>query len=60
MKKFTFAQRLYLNLLCAENYPEQAPEYIKAKWYHTLWLLVPIIGSDPLYGISLGKSFSRE
>ena len=44
MKKFTFAQRLYLNLLCAENYPEQEPEYIKAKWYHTLWLLVPMIG----------------
>lgn len=40
----TFAQKLYLDTLCARNYPEQEPEYIAAKWYHTLWLLIPMLG----------------
>lgn len=34
----------YLSLLCAENHPDQEPAYIVAKWYHLLWLLIPIIG----------------
>lgn len=42
--KYTFAQKCYLGLVCAENYPEQEPAYKIAKWYHTLWLLIPIIG----------------
>jgi hypothetical protein len=43
MKNFTLVQKIYLELLCAENYPEQEPVYKKAKWYHLFWLLIPII-----------------
>ena len=40
----TIPQRVYLNLLCAEDHPEQCPEFIAAHWGHLLFMLVPIIG----------------
>jgi len=39
-----WAQRAYLELLCAENHPEQVPEYVYARWYDLLWFLIPICG----------------
>jgi len=40
----TVAGRFYLGLLCAEQYPEQEPAHVNAKWYDLLWLAVPIVG----------------
>lgn len=40
----TIAQKVYLDLLVARNYPDQEPAYIAAKWYHLFWFLVPVIG----------------
>lgn len=42
--KFTIPQQIYLSLLFASDYPEQEPEYKYARWYHCLWLLIPIMG----------------
>lgn len=42
--KYTFPQRMYLDAIVALNYPEQAPAYIAATWWHFLWILVPIAG----------------
>lgn len=36
--------KFYLALKMAEEFPEQEPEYKNAKWYHLLWLLLPIAG----------------
>ncbi len=38
------AQLFYLDLWVARDYPEQMPEYISARWYHLLWMTVPIGG----------------
>jgi hypothetical protein len=39
-----FAAELYLSLLVADDLPEQEPEHAAARWYHLLWLLVPMLG----------------
>ncbi len=39
-----FSGKVYLGCVCAEDYPEQEPEYKLAKWYDLLWFLVPILG----------------
>ena len=39
-----FAGRVFLALLCAEDFPEQEPEYQVARWFDLLWLLFPVIG----------------
>jgi len=39
-----YAGRIYLSLIVADNYPEQAPEYKLARWYDLFWLLIPMIG----------------
>ncbi len=35
---------IFLDLLCAKDYPQQEPAYQSAMWYHLLWFLVPIVG----------------
>jgi beta-lactamase regulating signal transducer with metallopeptidase domain len=40
----SLAQKMFLDLLVAYELPEQEPEHIAARWYHMLWLLVPICG----------------
>ncbi len=42
--KLTFPQKCYINLVCADGYLEQVPEYKNATWGKLLWVLVPIIG----------------
>lgn len=42
--KLKLASRLFLEFLCAENYPEQEPAWQAARWYHLFWLLIPICG----------------
>jgi len=39
-----FAQDLYLEIHCAKGFEWQVPEYARARWYHLLWLIVPIVG----------------
>lgn len=39
-----FAGRVFLGLICAEDYPEQEQAYQAARWYDLLWFLFPIIG----------------
>ena len=38
------AAKLYLGSMMALDYPEQEPEHKYARWYHLLWMLVPIMG----------------
>lgn len=57
--KYTFAQSWYLSLLVAENYPDQEPEYIAAKWYHALWLLIPIAGI-PAFLLTVKESYHNN
>lgn len=38
------ARSFYLDLLVASDYPHQEPEHVAARWYHLLWLLLPIVG----------------
>ena len=38
------AQQLYISLLHADGYEDQVPEYIAARVWHLLWLLIPVIG----------------
>lgn len=38
------AQRTYLDLFVARDYPEQEPEHLSARWFHLLWLLIPAVG----------------
>ena len=40
----TFAQRAYVSLLVAEGYEEQVPEHVAARWWHLLWLVLPVVG----------------
>lgn len=40
----SLAQRIYIFALCANGYKDQEPAYIAARWWHLLWLLVPIVG----------------
>lgn len=42
--KYTLAQKTYLSILMADNYPEQEPAYICAKWYDLLWFIIPMLG----------------
>jgi hypothetical protein len=38
------AEKVYVDLLCAEGFEDQVPESKAARWWHLLWLLIPIIG----------------
>lgn len=45
MKKIDkIASDLYLELLVANDFPEQEPKHKNARWYDLFWLLIPIIG----------------
>ncbi len=44
MKK-NYAARLYLEILCAIDYEDQEPAWQAARWYHVLWLMIPVCGS---------------
>jgi hypothetical protein len=35
--------KMFLDLVCATNYPDQEP-YKYAKWHDLFWLLIPIAG----------------
>ena len=39
-----YAQYLYLDGLCAIDFPEQEPAFRVAKWYDLFHLLVPMCG----------------
>lgn len=45
------AGEIYLAILCADDYPEQEPEYKSAKWYDLFWLMIPICGLLPFTAI---------
>lgn len=55
----TLPQKIYLSLLVAENYPEQEPEYIAAKWFHLIWLLIPMIGII-IFPMSVKESYKKN
>lgn len=38
------AQEAYLSVYVATDYPEQELAHAAARWYHLLWLLVPLVG----------------
>lgn len=40
----SYAGRLYLWMICAENHPEQEPDWRFAKRWHLLWFVVPMLG----------------
>jgi hypothetical protein len=40
----TIPQQIYLDYLCALDYPEQEPAYISCTWWHVMILLIPIAG----------------
>jgi len=39
-----YAQKVYLDLLCAKGFKEQEPAYTHAMWYHLFYFLIPIVG----------------
>jgi hypothetical protein len=39
-----YSKEVYLDLICALEYPDQEPEHKEAKWYHLFYLLIPIVG----------------
>lgn len=55
----TFPQKIYLNIIAADNYPEQEPAYESATWWHVLWLLIPMIGIV-LFMLSVEYSHSKN
>lgn len=36
--------KIYLRLLCSEEFPDQEPAYLNAVWYDLFLLLIPVIG----------------
>jgi hypothetical protein len=39
-----FAGSVYLGFLIADNYPDQEPAHVAAKWYDLFWFAIPILG----------------
>lgn len=39
-----YAGRIYLAFICAEDYPELAPEHKSARWYDIFLFLIPMLG----------------
>jgi len=54
------AQKIYLDLLVAYEFPEQGKEYLSARWYHLFWLLIPICGFILFIGAVKRKHFHDQ
>ena len=40
------AEYLYLDRVCAVNFPEQEPESTAAEWYHLFLWCIPLFGTE--------------